>query len=471
MKVLYLECKMGCAGDMLMGALSELVDQNNFIEKMNSIGLEGVTFEVVPSMKCGIRGSHMCVKVKGKEEESHDDSQSFATFYFQINNIEDRDMEHILDHIEEIENIQDVNYQDGTLSYRYDHDHGGKAENQVREIILNHFPNAEVHCHGHAHEETNHSHHGMHIQDIHSILEKLNVSDKVKKDAEAVYTILAKAESKAHGIQMKDIHFHEVGTMDAIADVVGNCVLMEEIKPDRILVSPIALGNGTVHCAHGILPVPAPAVATILQDVPTYSGRMQGELTTPTGAALLKYFADSFETQPTLKTKAIGYGMGNKDFAAANCVRAFLGEMEEDGEIVELTCNLDDITSENIGYAFDVLFKNGALDVYVTPVHMKKNRPGFVFTCMCKMSDKEKMISLMFQHLPTLGIRENSCIRHALERSVETLSTSFGDVRIKKSNGYHVHREKIEFDDLAKIAEENDLSIEEVRKKIESEIR
>lgn len=399
MKTLYLECKMGCAGDMLMGALSELVDKNVFIEKMNHIGLQGVTFEAVPSVKCGITGTHMKVEVNGEEEMSHD---------------------------------------------HHEHSH---------------------------HEEHHHHHHGVHLSDIHEIVRHLDVSQKVKKDTENIYQIIAEAESKAHGMEIDNIHFHEVGTMDAIADVVGNCVLMEMIDPERVIVSPIALGNGMVKCAHGILPVPAPAVATILQGIPTYAGKMDGELCTPTGAALLKYFATSFETQPTMKTNQIGYGMGNKDFPAANCVRAFLGEIEDDGEVCELTCNLDDITSENIGYAFEVLFKNGALDVYVTSVYMKKNRPGYVFTCMCKTSDKDKMIELMFQHLSTLGIRESTCVRHALDRSVKKIQTSFGEVRVKKSSGYNTTKEKIEFDDLAKIASEKNLSIEEVREVIKKEIK
>ena len=467
MKTLYLECKMGCAGDMLMGALSELVDQQAFINKMNSLGLEGIQFHAIPSTKCGILGTHLQVMIHGEEEHSHDESE--AIFTFTIENIDDHFVEHILDHIEEIEGISNVKYEDHTLSYCYDHDHGDIAENKIRNIFASHYPDAKVVNHGHVHHDHPH-HHGMHMEDIHQVLQKLPVSDMVKKNAEEVYQIIAEAESKAHGMDVKEIHFHEVGTMDAIADVVGNCILFEMIGADRIIASPIALGNGMVKCAHGILQVPTPATAHILQGIPTYSGRMNGELCTPTGAALLKHFVDSFEVQPTMRCEKIGYGMGNKDFPAANCVRAFLGEMDDDGEVCELTCNLDDMSPESIGHAYDMLFHRGALDVYVTPVHMKKNRPGFVFTCMCKISDKEKMIELMFQHLSTLGIRESTCRRHALERSVETIDTTLGKVRIKKSYGYHTKREKLEYEDLAKIADEKNLSIEEVRKIIEGEI-
>lgn len=470
MKALYLECKMGVAGDMLMSALSELVNQDEFIEKMNSIGLEGITFEAVPSMKCGIKGTHITVKVNGEEEKSVDVNED-ATFFYLVENVDEQSVTHILDHIQEIEGISNVKYENNTLSYNYNHDYSDVAENKIYEIFAHHIPRAKLHSHGHTHLESHEEHHGMHLDDIHEVLDKLDVSERVKKDAENIYQIIAQAESEAHGVEIDHIHFHEVGTMDAIADIVGNCVLMEMIQAERVIVSPIALGNGMVKCAHGILPVPAPAVASILEGVPTYSGRMQGELTTPTGAALVKYFADTFDVQPTMKTGKIGYGMGNKDFEAANCVRAFLGEILDDGEVCELKCNMDDITGENIGHAFDVLFENGALDVNVTPVNTKKNRPGYVFNCMCLLKDRDKMIELMFKHLTTLGIREYTCVRHALDRSIETVNTSFGEVRIKKSSGYNVTREKIEFDDLAKIAKKENLSIEEVRETINKEIK
>ena len=465
MKTLYLECKMGCAGDMLMGALSELVDQEEFIHKMNSLGLEGIELHALPSTKCGILGTHIQVLVNHEEEISNDE----ALFTFEVSNIDNQSMEHILDHIEEIEGISNVKYENHILTYYFNHDDEVIAESKIREIITSHYPKATILSHGHTHHENNH--HGMHVHDIHEVLKKLPVSETVKKNAENVYKIIAEAESNVHGVSIEDIHFHEVGTMDAIADVVGNCILFEMIGADKVIASPIALGNGMVKCAHGILQVPTPATAYILKDIPTYSGKMNGELCTPTGAALLKYFVNSFETQPTMCTHRIGYGMGNKDFPAANCVRAFLGETNSDDEVCELSCNLDDISSEVIGHAYDVLLQNGALDVYVTPIHMKKNRPGFLFTCMCKESNKDKMIELMFKHLTTIGIRENNFKRYTLDRKFETVLTSLGEVHIKKSYGYNTSREKIEYDDLVKIADENDLCIEEVKRKIEGEIK
>ena len=283
--------------------------------------------------------------------------------------------------------------------------------------------------------------------------------------------MIAEAESHSHGQTISDIHFHEVGTMDAVADVVGACMLFYEIDPDRIIASPVNVGRGQIKCAHGTLPVPAPATAFILKDVPIYSNEINGELCTPTGAAILKYFADSFEQMPLMMVESIGYGMGNKDFSSANCVRAMLGTTEDSmDEIIELCCNFDDITSENIGYATEMMMKEGALDVYTTPVVMKKNRPGFVLTCMCKKEDKEKLLNLLFKHTTTLGVREYTCKRYGLERNIKQVETSYGIVRVKESKGYGVVNTKIEYEDLVEIAKKNEASLEEVRKKIQREI-
>ena len=176
---------------------------------------------------------------------------------------------------------------------------------------------------------------------------------------------------------VSEIHFHEVGMLDAIADITAVCLLMERLSPDRVVSSSVHVGSGHVHCMHGIVPVPAPATAYILSDVPVYGGEIAGELCTPTGAALLKYFVSEFGHMPLIKIKKIGYGMGKKDYKIANCVRAMLGESDGAGdEIIELFCNIDDISSDKIGYAMDMLFEAGALDVYTSAINMKKSRPA-----------------------------------------------------------------------------------------------
>lgn len=316
------------------------------------------------------------------------------------------------------------------------------------------------HDHHHGHE---HSHHHSSMSDIEDMINGTAASDKVKKDAINVYKLIAEAESKVHGEPVSEIHFHEVGAMDAVADVTACCYLMDAIGADRIIASPVRTGRGHVHCAHGILPVPAPATANILVGVPNYQGDIDGEMCTPTGAALLKYFADDFGDQPVMKTTSIGYGMGKKDFPQLNAVRASLGEEEGNTDkIVELSVNLDDMTPERIGFACDRFFELGAVEVYTTSVHMKKFRPGVVLTVMCREDKRDIMVEAIFKYTTTLGIRENISKRYSLKREVVKVDSPFGEIRKKQSSGYGVNREKYEYDDLAAIAHGEGVSIEDV---------
>lgn len=311
-----------------------------------------------------------------------------------------------------------------------------------------------------------HHHHGS-MGDIRGIVSGLPIPTMVKLDILSVYEEIAQAESHVHGVPVEQIHFHEVGTMDAIADVTAVCLLLHRLAPDKIISSPVHVGSGQVRCAHGILPVPAPATAHILRGIPIYGGEITGELCTPTGAALLKYSVGEFGPMPVMRVQAIGYGMGKKDFPRANCVRAMLGETEDAGDrIVELRCNVDDMTGEAVGFALEQLMTGGALDAFTVPIGMKKSRPGVLITVLCREEQKEAMVHLLMKHTTTLGIREFPCRRYTLSRTTETLDTPYGVVRKKVSFGYGVRREKFEYDDLAKIAREQALSIAKVLKKI-----
>ena len=311
-------------------------------------------------------------------------------------------------------------------------------------------------------EEDDHHHHHGHLADIRGIVSGLPLPTMVKLDILAVYEEIAQAESHVHGVPVEHIHFHEVGTMDAIADVTAVCLLLHRLAPDKIIVSPVHVGSGQVRCAHGILPVPAPATAYLLRGIPIYGGSIDGELCTPTGAALLKHFATEFGQMPVMKVQAIGYGMGRKDFPRANCVRALLGETEAPIDaIVELRCNVDDMTGEAIGFALEQLLVSGALDAFTVPVGMKKSRPGVLVTVLCREEKKEAMVHLLLKHTTTLGVREFPCRRYALSRTMEVVNTPFGPVRKKVSSGYGVRREKLEYDDLAKIAKEQHISLAE----------
>lgn len=433
MKTLYLECNMGAAGDMLTAALLELhPDPQGFVERMNRLGLPGVVFAAQPAVKCGITGTQVSVTVGGEEEESHD----------------------VPLHSHVHETAQDEAHPGHAHDYVHVHDHEHTHDHE----------HEHTHGHEHSHEHGHGHHHHAGMGDIRHILSHLDIPQSVRQDAEAVYQLIAQAESHAHGRPVEEIHFHEVGTLDAVTDVVAVCWLLHDLAPEQIVASPVHVGCGQVRCAHGILPVPAPATAYILQGVPTYGGSVQGELCTPTGAALLKHFVQRFGPSPVMRVEKTGYGMGKKDFEAANCVRAMLGQtQEESAAIAQLACNLDDMTPEALGFAQERLWEAGALDVTTAPVGMKKNRPGVQLTCLCRLEDREKLVSVLFAHTTTLGVRESLCTRYTLARSQRTVETEHGPVRVKEARGWGVTREKPEYEDVAKIAREQGLTLDQVK--------
>lgn len=439
-KILYFDCAMGAAGDMLSAALLELMpDREKTVAALNEIGIEGVTFVAEESVKCGITGTHLQVLVRGEEEESHDVCMQESAH--------------------QREQIQGCGH---THDYEPSRDH---EPSHVHDDTQFHIDHAHDHHHPHDHH---HSHHHATLAQIEHIVSHLHLSGQTKEHVLAVYRLIAQAEGKAHGKPVSEIHFHEVGTMDAVADITAFCYLMEQLAPDKVVVSPIHVGSGHVHCAHGILPVPAPATAYILQEVPIYGGRIQGELCTPTGAALLKHFATAFGNMPVMQTKAIGYGMGKKDFEAANCVRVFYGESaQERNSVAQLECNLDDMTAEQTGFAMEVLLEAGALDVYTVPVGMKKNRPATMLCVLCKEEEAEKMAVLLLQHTTTLGVRKSSKERFVLERRIQEVGTPYGTIRKKIADGYGIHREKYEYEDLSRIAREKKMSLTQLLEQLE----
>jgi len=387
MKTLYIDCAMGCAGDMLTAALLELhPDRDGFIARMNDALGGKAVLSAKPDRKCGVMGTHVTVLINGDEE--------------------------------------------------------GEPER--------------------------HHHHHTSVAEITEFIDTVSLADEVKDNAKAVYTLIAEAESRVHGHPIENIHFHEVGSLDALADVLSVCELMHELAPDKVLASPVNVGSGFVKCTHGVLPVPTPATELILRGVPIYSGEIKSELCTPTGAALLKHFVEDFVPLPVLRVEYVAYGTGKKNFETANVVRVLLGETEGECEqIIELACNLDDMTPEELGFAMEELFRLGALDVYFTSIGMKKSRSGVMLTCMCRVQQRDEMLRCLFKHTTTLGVREYVCNRYSLTCSIDTVQTEYGAVRIKKAEGYGIKRSKPEYDDLAKLARENDTTIAEIRKATE----
>ena len=295
MKTLYIDCSMGCAGDMLTAALLELhPDPAAFLAGMNAALGGRAVVSAAPDAKCGIRGTHVTVTIRGQQE--------------------------------------------GADSPHAEHTHGGASAAEIM-----------------------------------AFLDAVPLSRPVRENAKAVYARLLDAESAVHGCAVEQVHFHEVGALDALADVLCVCALMDALQPQRVLCSPINVGSGQVRCAHGVLPVPAPATERLLRGVPVYAGGVTGELCTPTGAALLRQFVSDYGAMPQMCVSAAGYGTGTKDFAAANVVRVLLGESGNgDEQVVELCCNIDDQPAESLAFAMDELLALGALDVYFTAIGMKR---------------------------------------------------------------------------------------------------
>ncbi len=421
MRTLYIECKMGAAGDMLMASLYELLeDKQGFLDTMNGLGLPGVRLEAQKSSSCGIAGTHMKVTVHGEEE--HEPAEG-------------HDHEHNED---------------------ADHEHDSTGEHS--------------HEHGHDHDHEHHHATPRHIADL---INGLKLPEKVKGQARAVYRAIAEAEARAHGCPVGDVHFHEVGALDAVADVTGVCYALYLLQPERIVVSPIHVGSGTVRCAHGVMPVPAPATAALLTGVPIYGGAIQGELCTPTGAALLAHFADSFGEMPLMAVKDTGIGIGTKTFEQANCVRAFLGEEKEETEdmILELVCNIDDMTPEALAFACTRLMELGALDVYTVAGTMKKGRPGHVLTVLCRPEKEEELARHILTQTTTNGLRVRRCGKYFLAPGMGKVRTRWGDVRVKTAKGYGITHMKPEYEDVAEVARRENLPYQRVEREVRKRLK
>ena len=440
MKTLYLECNMGAAGDMLTAALWELLDETRreeFLNTMNGLGLPGVEVRTEKAAQCGIWGTHMQVKVHGEEEESLDVNQ-----------------EHIHEHGHE--------HAHGHEHTHCGEVHPGHTHDHVQEPV-----HGQEHSHEHPHGHGGEGHHHTGMAEIEAQIGALTLPQAVRQNALAVFRLLAQAESHAHDRPVEQIHFHEVGTMDAVADVVGACLLLHMLAPDEILASPVHVGCGQVRCAHGILPVPAPATAYLLQGVPAYGGSVQGELCTPTGAALLRHFVKHFGPMPVMAAQAIGYGMGKKEFAQANCVRAFWGETaDRQDEAAQLSCNLDDMTGEDIAFAAEQLLAEGALDVWTQAIGMKKGRPGVMLCCLCRPEDAARLGEVMLRHTATLGVRKTLCTRQVLERESRVLQAGEDTVRVKTAAGAGARKAKLEYEDLAAIARRRGETLAQVRRRL-----
>lgn len=384
--MIYFDCGMGAAGDMLCAALYEVLDEkqkHSFLDSFAALGIPNVTLTHQQSVRCGIKGTRFVIMIDGEAEETQG--------------------EHL------------------------HHGHEQEHENSSRL----------------------HRHHHTTMKDIEGIVSHLNASERVKQNTIEVYRLIAAAESEAHGVNVEEVHFHEVGAMDAVADVAAFSLLVEMLGYPRIAASAINCGSGFVRCAHGTLPVPAPATALLLKGIPFYTSSIKTELCTPTGAALLRRFASSFDTHENITACKVGYGMGTRELEALNCVRAFLCEEGGTDEVCTLECEIDDMTGEEIAFACKRLMEEGALDVHTVPVFMKKGRPGISLKCLCAPSAADKTAVNIFALTTTLGIRKSILSRYVMQRSV---CTAENGIRIKRAAGYGITRSKCEADDVEQIA-------------------
>ncbi len=397
MRIAYLDCFSGISGDMFLGAL---LDAGVSLELLQStvaaLGV-GATLQVSRVDRAGISATKLDVVVDGEKDLPREEFWA---------SLHQKEREHL--HTQA----------DGTT---------------------------HAHSHAHTHAEgPEHSHHNERsLTEILRIVSASPISDLAKRTASEMFLALGAAEAKVHNIDVEHVHFHEVGAADAIVDIVCAAVGAAALGVERFLASPLNVGSGTVACAHGIMPVPAPATLELLRDIPIYSGDIEKELVTPTGAAIAKVLVSSFGRRPAMTTGKIGYGAGTRNFPRhANVLRIAVGELQEERlasgasglqeeEIAILEVNLDDLNPQLVGYIVDLAMAEGALDVFTTPVQMKKNRPGTVLTILAKVADEDLMRALLFRESSTLGVRSRRERRHILARRYETVQTAWGPVRIK----------------------------------------
>ncbi|MDD6484997.1 MAG: nickel pincer cofactor biosynthesis protein LarC [Clostridiales bacterium] len=340
----------------------------------------------------------------------------------------------------------------------------------------------KVNGHDTASGYSQHRPHGVYrLRTIKNMIATMSASTDIKRNVSEIYEKIAAAKGAFQGKPTESVYLHELGRGDSLADITGVCMLMNKLAPDKVIVSPVCTGKGTVDTLRGRLEVPTPLTKELLKGVPSYSGKLESELCTPTGAALLSYFADEFGEMPDIKLRKCGIGIGKKIFNVANCVRIYMGYSGEQTAtikgstegmqtVTELKANIDDMTPEMLSYAQEVLHENGALEVYTVPIFMKKNRSAVMLCCICKDEDAMDLAALMLKHTTTRGVRSQSMERYTLDAVITKYNTKYGIVSVKTSTGYGIEKQKIEYEDLARIARETGRTIKSLSEELTREL-
>lgn len=430
-RIAYLECFSGISGDMFLGALVDAgVSPESLAKTVEALNL-GAKLEISRVVRSGISATKVDVWVDGEKDMPREEYWA------------KQEAGH--------------SHEDAHHGHSHSHEHH------------HHEPAHHEHSVQKAEHKHSHSHRGL--NEIRTIISKAAISESAKKTAIAIFEALGAAEAKIHNVAVEKIHFHEVGAVDAIVDIVCAAVGSEALRVDEIVCSPLNVGGGFVQCAHGTFPVPAPATLELLKDAPVYSTEVQKELVTPTGAAIVKTLAKRFSKFPPMKVEKSAYGAGARDFSGhPNVLRLVVGETDESlaaktisEDIAVLEANLDDLNPQVFGYVMDRLLEEGALDVFGVPVQMKKNRPGTVLTVLCKTEDADKLTRLLFTETTTLGVRRREESRRILARKWQNVPTPWGEVRIKiaSMNGA-VTNYAPEYEDCRRIAAEHHVPLKSV---------
>ena len=444
MRIAYLECFSGMSGDMFLGALVDAGVAPQLLEATVAALNVGARLEILRVMRSGISATKVDVWVDGQKDLPREEYWERQT----------------TDHSHQHAHSHDDHRHHGDLG----HSHSYPAEALQSPAVS---VSSEVFA-SHKHSR----HHERGLREIRQTITSAAISESAKKTAITIFEVLGRAEAKIHNTSLDDVHFHEVGAVDAMVDIVCAAVGAEALGVDEIICSPLNVGGGMVKCAHGMFPVPAPATVELLADAPVYSSGIEAELVTPTGAAIVKTLASRFAVFPEMKIEKSGYGAGSRDFPGhPNVVRLIVGESQSSAlmtntaseSVTVLEANLDDLNPQVFGYVMDQLFEEGALDAFAMPVQMKKNRPGTLLTVLCKPEDASRLTQLIFSETTTLGVRRRDEVRQSLARRWENVRTPWGEVRIKiaSMNG-SVTNYAPEYEDCRRIAAEHHVPLKQV---------
>ena len=414
MKILYFDCFSGISGDMTLAALLDLgVDKDLLVSELQKLGIDGWEIVVSETSKHGIGAKHIDVVL---EEHNHT------------------------------------------------HNHGHEHHHHEHKGLIGKITGLFHHHH--------HEHHHRNMADIAEIINKSTISERAKDLALRIFMRLAVAEAKVHGTTPENVHFHEVGAVDSIIDIVGAAICIDILAPDKVFSSVLHDGYGFIKCQHGTIPVPVPAVTEVLaaRGATIKQLDIEGEMLTPTGAAIVAELAESFGTMPQMKITKTGYGAGRKDFPIPNILRLSLGETnEETGDSVTvIETNIDDTSPEILGYVMKKLFDAGAKDVFFTPIYMKKSRPATMISVLCSECDVPIMENILFTETTTIGLRKYNVVRNCLPRKSVIVNTPYGDVKGKEVTIGNNSRITIEYDDACRLAQEKNVPLIDIYRKAKS---